>query len=500
MPISGPVVHQQLMDAYSRVQADLQRSRGEETSVAANRERLLAKRSDSLVELAEHYLPELSQEAIRSTWVEIRPSIAEILVAKEQDCDQLRSTLEREIANRRDAESNLAALNRELDQSIEEQNTLALEVEHQLTADADFVRLADRAAKAEAALERAEANLVEIEQDSARKLPAYEESSLFQYLRDREFGTSRYTKRGFTRRMDRWIGKLVDYRKAKQSYDFLRETPNHMREIIAEDRDALNTVMAELEKRRDVVAEGLGLLSKSESVEVLHARRRDLLSVLEDQLEACNGKQLELNEAEGTRGPYYRQAIDHFRRLLEKVDTRQLDQIARSTAEISDDQIVARLIRTDDKMDAIADGVRQHHERLVRQQRFLEDLGRLIQRFRTAEFDSARSQFVGSLDILEELDRARDAGDAEVLWQRIRGSQRWGPSTMDRITSVATHPVTQVLINAMAHAAGSAFESHARRAGERRRHGGDAWNGPWGSGSWSGHWGGGSSSGAGNRR
>ena len=57
--------------------------------------------------------------------------------------------------------------------------------------------------------------------------------------------------------------------------------------------------------------------------------------------------------------------------------------------------------------------------------------------------------------------------------------QRWGPSTMDKITQVATHPITQVLINAMAHAAGSAMEAHARRAGERRQHG-DAWGGSWG--------------------
>ena len=42
-----------------------------------------------------------------------------------------------------------------------------------LRSDPRFTSLSDQAALAEAALERAEDNLQEIDQDSARKLPAY---------------------------------------------------------------------------------------------------------------------------------------------------------------------------------------------------------------------------------------------------------------------------------------------------------------------------------------
>ena len=355
---------------------------------------------------------------------------------------------------------------------VEEQMDLARAVEQRLQEDAGFVRLSDRAAMAEAALERAEANLEEIEQDADRKLPAYENSSLFRYLRDRQLGTDQYSKKGFTRRMDRWVAKMIDYHKAKQSFDFLHDTPARMQEIIANDRESFDVVMTELETHRDQVAQELGLISQAEEVQTLQAQRTELIGEIDQRIRACDAKQQALNEIEDTRGPHYREAIQHFRTLLTRIDSHQLDQIARSTPEITDDQIVAKLNGVDDQVDAIDDGSRRYHTMLVRQQAFLKDLGRLIQRFRTAEFDSARSQFIGSLDILEELDHARDVGDVDVLWQRIRANQRWGPSTMDRITSVATHPVTQVLINAMAHAAGSALESHARRAGERRNHGG----------------------------
>ena len=93
-------------------------------------------------------------------------------------------------------------------------------------------------------------------------LPAYDNSPLFRYLQQRGYGTQTYTNRGFTRSMDRWLAKFIDYNKAKQGYDFLRKTPEQMRQIIAEDREALDTVMNELERRRDEGAIHLGLSVK----------------------------------------------------------------------------------------------------------------------------------------------------------------------------------------------------------------------------------------------
>ena len=343
MPISGPAVHQQLMDAYTRIQEDLQRARQQTTTSSTQREELLAKRSDSLLELAEHYLPELSEESIRSTWVEIRPTINEILLQKELQCDRLQAELQQAIAKRLEAELQLVTLNQELGQATEKQSELAREVEKKLRENETFVRLSDRAAMAEAALERAEANLAEIEQDASRKLPAYETSALFQYLRDRHFGTDQYTRKGLTRRMDRWVSKLIDFRKAKQSYDFLRQTPDHMQEIIDQDREAFDVVMTELEAHRDQVAEEAGLPEQSNEVQSLTNKRAKHLEEIDRRIHTCDAQQEKLNETAATRGPHYQEAIRQFRTLLAKVDTRQLDQIARSTPEITDDQIVAKL-------------------------------------------------------------------------------------------------------------------------------------------------------------
>ncbi len=56
----------------------------------------------------------------------------------------------------------------------------------------------------------------------------------------------------------------------------------------------------------------------------------------------------------------------------------------------------------------------------------------------------------------------------DVLWEKTRSAHRWSSTVVDQVTAVATHPLTQVLVNAMAHAAAGALEARARDAGRRR--------------------------------
>lgn len=479
MPISGPVVHQQLMDAYNQVQTSLQVERDRLDDQSQERDELLERRGDSLVKLAQHYLPELTPEAIRQTWSEVQPSFRELLRRKDIATQTTAEELQRLIAAKEQQDAVLVEIDQKLDTATEQRDETAHQVEATLQSDTHFVELSKRAATAEGALERAEANLQEIDQDAARKLPAYRESTLFRYLQEQRFGTSDYKKRGFTRRMDRWVAKMIDFNQAKQSYEFLAETPHRMRQIIAEDRQSLDVVMTELEQRRDTVADQLGLPQRIEQVSDLMRQREDVMDQLDALLAKCNQQQQRLSEIDDPKGVHYQEAIELFRNMLSKVDTRDLERQARLTAEITDDQIVHDLMGVDQKIDSFDDATQQRQKALNHDRRFLEDLGRLLQRFRAAGFDSARSQFTGSLDILEELDRSRSAGDAEMLWQRIRGNQRWGPSTMEKVTAIATHPMTQVLINAMAHAAGGAMQEHARRAGRRRSGGYGGGRGAW---------------------
>ncbi len=487
MPISGPVVHQQLMDAYATTQSQLETQRGQIGQSSTQSEQLDRQRGDSLMKLAEHYLPELTPEAIRETWADIQPGISQVFRRKQAECDRLRGGIEDLTQKRRVENAALVEINRQWDEARDAQAELAAEVESRLRQDAGFVQLSDRAAVAESELERAEANLHEIEQDASKKLPAYEKSELFSYLRKREFGTPAYKHRGFTRRMDRWVAKMVDYNKTKQGYDFLRKTPEQMRKIVADDREALSIVMHELERQRDVVADQLGLSAKIEATNQLESQRTNQLANLNDLQRQIDLVQSQLTDADDCRGTYYREAIALFRDMLTQIDSRDLARCAKSTLDLSDDQIVSQLMGVEAKIGELSDAANAGQKRIAQTQRFLEDLGRVIQQFRAAEFDSSRSQFVGTLDLQGTLFRAYEAGDADVVWQELRAAQRWGPTVGEQITAVATHPMTQILINAMAHAAGGALQQHARNAGRRHsqrdRSRGGSWGGSWDSSS-----------------
>jgi len=468
MPISGSAVHRQLMDLYAQGQTRLNEVRGSTPCTQAQRDELNHTRDDALLTLAEYYLPELTHDAIRRTWGDVRGGVSEVLSLKEEHQRRLQETLEELSTQRLAVENELVQLNERLDQAQASQERVSGQVESELRKDPNFVQLSDRAAVAEAALERAEANFAEIDQDAARKLPAFNESVLFRYLYDQGFGTNRYNQRGFTRRADRYLASFINYRKARESYEFLRKTPEQMRTIIDEDRGALNIVMDELERLRDRVATEHGLPSVIEQLRELSQEREQLLERLNKLQVETEQVGHELSDLEQTKGPYYREAIQRFRGMLARLSSSELRQRADDTADITDDQIVARILGVETDMKQLDHAAEQRDQQISQMQAMVDALGRLIQQFRVAGYDSAQAQFADTLDIAGRLYRAQQDQDIDNLWEELRRSHRRGPSTIDKISNVATHPMTQVLVNAMAHAAAGALTEHARRAGHRR--------------------------------
>ncbi|MEM6979004.1 MAG: hypothetical protein AAF539_04995, partial [Planctomycetota bacterium] len=438
-------------------------------SIEAEMQNLEEGRTESLDQLARHYLPDLTPESISQTWTDVRPAIRDVLLRKQHQAQQWEDELKSDNTLRRGQEEQLIQIAVDIESAEQQQASASSAVEVQLQSDPEFVQLSDRAAMAEAALQRAEANLDEVSQDAARKLPAFDECKLFSYLRQRGYGTSAYTKRGFTRRMDRMLAGMTNYSKAKRDYDFLTTTPDTMREIIAQDRAALETVLDELTRLRDLAAQQHRLPEAIAEVQRHQEIRADAIAALDETNERCEATLAKLNELQSPQCEFYIEAIGIFRSMLARLDASDLRRQARVTPEITDDQIVASLRGLDQQIDQQELATSQRGSELEQTQAVHTAIGRLVQRFRAAGFDVARCHFSETLDVVGQLDRARHDHDVDAVWQSIRRAQSWGPTTMDKVTAVATHPMTQVLVNAMAHAAAGALRDNARRAGRRRR-------------------------------
>lgn len=469
MTLSGSDVHHYLIRAHQRVVGDLQSERMDLQTQDAQLTRLARDRGETLASLAQFYLAELTAESVAGTWREIREDVGQILLRKQEHQQRAGDVLAEQQNEQLRWEALLENVDARLEDLLEQQQVLSRQLADELAADPKFASLSDRAATAEAALEQAEGRLSEVQQDAAQKLPAYEKSHLFQYLYDRGLGTPAYAGKGFTKRMDRWVGKLIGYREARQGYDFLTTTPQRMQEIVQEDREAVDTVLEELENQRDKRAESLGLTAVSAELEKVRAERVEVIEGLDSVRLKLDAVRSELTELEDTRGPYYREAVDLFRSVLEKTDMRTLAGRADQTPEVSDDQIVARLQGVQAELENAGDEVSDRHQRVTRLEQQAQELGRLLQQYRAAGYESSRSQFRMTFDIAAALEAFR-RGDtsADSIWVDLRRAQVFGPSVMEQVSQVAAHPLTQVLIHAMASAAGSALSEHARRAGSRR--------------------------------
>ncbi len=166
MAIPGPVVHQQLMDAYAETQSRLEADRAAITDVRTQHDELDDARADTLVSLAEHYLPELTREAIQETWGEIQPAVNSTLLQKEDHRRRLQQQLGELSTSLEHHQQQLAESGRQLDEASARLQTITHQVETKLRSDPQFVELSDRAAVAEGALERSR---IQSERDRSRR-------------------------------------------------------------------------------------------------------------------------------------------------------------------------------------------------------------------------------------------------------------------------------------------------------------------------------------------
>lgn len=121
MPLSGPAVHQQLMTGYTNAQTALEAARASISDTKEERDHLDDARGEALVDLAEHYLPELTRDAIRTTWVDVRSTVVQIMERKDDHRQQSRQSLDRLNLNRDHEEQTLVAITEQLDAALDEQ-------------------------------------------------------------------------------------------------------------------------------------------------------------------------------------------------------------------------------------------------------------------------------------------------------------------------------------------------------------------------------------------
>jgi chromosome segregation ATPase len=441
---------------------------------------LVARRGGALLDLARHYLPDMQLATIQRTFAEVRDDLLDLLARKQRRERDLRdqSAAAERAAEHQEAE--LARVTEALNAKVAEREKLETQLAERLHGSEEFTRLSQQALEAEQELQRNEARVDDIKREAAKKLPPYDQSRLFRYLYDAGYGTPRYQATGWTRRIDAWVARMIDFAAARRGYDYLRVTPELMQQEVTRRRDRFNELMQQVETIEDRVSDEIGLTAVMRAGQELGAQRDAAVGAVAKVQDELLARQQELLKLAGVQNEFYEQALARMQSFLASLPPARLAEESRTTPEREDDAIVAEVsylseqLQTADQRSALLARERQAWDER------LGGLQTVLQRFRQAEFDSRRSLFAAELDA-EGLAAGYIAGQlgAADLWSALQRAQRFAPEWHEqrgpgwdgggvRIDPQVIGDVSQVLIHVLGEVAGAAMRGSAQRGVERR--------------------------------
>ncbi|MCA9260279.1 MAG: hypothetical protein KDA61_13805 [Planctomycetales bacterium] len=468
---AGRIVGDKLQRALEEVRNRLDGHASEMHDLDQRMQELLARRGDAFLDLAKHYLPNVDEESIANAFVEVRDDLLEVLARKQRRQREIESQIEADDREILRLNVELERVTERLNQKVAEREELEKVVAERLHGSDEFRNLSQRAIEAEQKLEDNERRVAEIKSEASRKLPSYERSDLFQYLYNRGFGTAAYQEKGLTRRLDRWVARLISYPQARLGYEFLQRTPELMEQEVAQRRDKFNDLMEEVEAIEDQVSDELGLTEVMRQGQELGSARDQIVADVARRQSAVTLAHEELLKLERPENEFYDQAVARLQNFLANLRHQQLEKHSRATPEREDDAIVAEIGWLGEQLT----GTDQQTASLRRDRESwdlrLGELQRLLQRFREAEFDSRRSEFDVQLDVDRLLNRFF-GGElvAEQLWDELRAHQQFAPQWVESrdgpriLDSELSHVLGRVLIEV----AGQTMRNAAYRGMQRR--------------------------------
>lgn len=513
MPIPGPELDRYLSDQLRQLQLESRQLLERGPQIERILQQTVAERSEILNQLAQLDLPELSGDAMTRVPPAARQQVQDVLRQQQQETTELHRQLIENDTDRDTAEQQLHATTEALNDKVRERDALLPTWQAALEADPEFVRRNQLWDQARTRLARTERRLQDLQAESRDKLPSYQQSDLFQYLWNRRYGQPDYVGWGFSRAGDRWVARLIDYRNARTSYEFLTRTPQIVADEVTRQQQTVQELAVARDQQQKRIADQVGMTVILEAGQQLGAQREAQLALVARLAQQDTALRAAISDAEDRRGRFYRQALDRYRQYLEQTSTARLADQASQTPDRRDDQLVEQIRELDAQA---GDCQRQLQELRTQRQSTQQQLSvaeSIVQRFRQLEFDSDRCQFAESLS-LPALFAQVLAGQLGVntFWQQVSAAVEFRPmipppprgpvihsdsgsysgGIFPAVLEAASHPAVW---DAVIRTAGTVIDAAARQSQSR----GGSWSsgssGSWSAGS-AGDWSGGGSSGA----
>ncbi len=418
----------------------------------------VTRRGEAIVELARHDLPDISQTTIEQTYVEIRDDLRSIVERKERAQAELQGRLERFQTSIGDLQGRVQSVAETLNQLVARRTELEQVAADRLKADGEFQQLSQQALQAEMQLKANEERTEELQREAVEKLPAYFGSRLFQYLYRRKFGTPEYTDKGWTCSLDRWLAKIINYERHRRGYEFLRNTPALVAAEVERRRNEFNALMERVESIEDRVSDDVGLTEVLRAGEERGSEHDQLIDQLTNEQSRAQQVETELLGLDQQQGRFYTEALERYVRFLGDTETAILEARARQTTDPVDDEIVSRITWLTNEIARLKPEMARLNGRAMSAEQLSEGLSFVVRRSEQSNLDSDRCTTNNAAGIDRDIDRfLSGAMNQNDLWNSIREQldfePTWVESTAVNAGKAINHPVSQVLLSALAHAA-----------------------------------------------
>lgn len=435
---------------------------------------LVERRGQSLVELAQHYLPDISSATVARQFSEVRGHIEDLLRRKQRHEAELQGQWDTMLDRRSALDDQIEKITAELDDLATKRDGLEQQLAAKLRADPEFQELSKQALAAETELKRNELRVAEMREEVAEKLPAYENSKLFKYLHKRGYGTPEYKGRGLAKQLDGWVARVAKFHKNRQSYNFLKVTPELMATEVERRRAEFTKLMERLEAIEDQISDQIGLTALLKQGIKLGDQRQILLTQVEQQETERDRIEKEIAQLESTENEYYVAGVNRLRDFLGNMEESALAIRTRATPQTTDDAIFGEIQRLNEQLRSAREQSHQDRKLLEIWNEKVTGLDQVVLRFRSSEFDSRRSWFHTRLDVLREVDRYLEGNNsASGLWAVLRQHQQFIRPEIDQggwgdLGNVFDSDVSRVLGRVLIEVAGEALRQSAQRGMHRR--------------------------------
>jgi hypothetical protein len=266
-------------------------------------------------------------------------------------------------------------------------------IQGELEVDAGYQQQLQEARELDSIAVEAEQKAEQAEQDKQEKGRPYEENELFMYLWRRKYGTPDYEAGPLTRYLDRWVESLCDYDEYRVNYWTLLEIPGRLQSHAETARSHSESALDELAALETAKAQDAGLPELQDA----HARAQADLDDIDDRIgqqEAAHNQLLQQRTAFAeARDAYMMQSLQALSDALSNKSLLELNDAAHKTISEQDNRLVRELAdlreQHNDLEEELRDHRRMHEAKLAR----LQEFEQVRHRFKRRRFDDVRSGF-----------------------------------------------------------------------------------------------------------